>query len=90
MKQKNIDVMANRERRKKDAVRGVLLFGFLQVITAVCFGAMCFIPDIPGWLGLVFGGLAVACLLLLIPAFVVLKQRFEEIEGGELDEAGQY
>ena len=90
MKQKNTDVMADRELIKKDAVRGVLLFGFLQVITAACFGAMCFIPDIPGWLGLVFGGLAAVCLLLLIPALIVLKQRFKEIEGGELDEAGQY
>ena len=90
MKPENIDVTAAMERRKKEAVRGVLFFAVIQAITAVCFGAMCFIPDIPRWLGLIFMGLAVFCLLLLIPALMVLKQRFKEIEGGELDEAGKY
>ena len=90
MKQENIDVAAIQVRRKREAVRGVLLFALLQAATAVCFGAMYFIPDLPrGW-GLAFVGLAVLCLLLLIPALVVLKQRFKEIEGGELDEAGKY
>jgi len=28
--------------------------------------------------------------LLIIPALILLKQRFEEIEGGELDAAGKY
>ena len=31
--------------------------------------------------------LAVLCLVAIIPAIVVLKQRFKEIEGGELDAA---
>ena len=90
MTQKNIDTAAVQTRRKKDAVRGVIFFGLIQVITAVCLGAMYFIPDMPHWLGLIFVGMAAFCLLLLIPAFVVLKQRFKEIEGGELDEAGKY
>ena len=40
----------------------------------------------------VVGPLAVTafCLLLIVPALVVLKERFKEIEGGELDAAGQY
>ena len=90
MKQKNIDVADARTRRKKDAVRGVLLFAVIQVITAAFLGAMYFVPDMPGWLGLIFVGMAAFCLLLLVPAYLVLKQRFKEIEGGELDEAGKY
>ena len=90
MTQKNIDVTAVRERRKKEAVRGVMFFALIQVITAVCLGAMYFIPDMPRWLGLIFVGMAAFCMLLLIPALMVLKQRFKEIEGGELDEAGKY
>ena len=90
MTQRNIDAAANQTRRKKEAVRGVVFFAVIQVITAVCLGAMYFIPDIPHWLGLIFVGMAAFCLLLLIPAYMVLKQRFREIEGGELDEAGKY
>jgi len=77
-------------RRKREAVKGVVFFALVQMATAVCFGALSLIPDIPGWLGTMFLILGVVCILLLIPALMVLKQRFAEIEGGELDEAGQY
>ena len=39
---------------------------------------------------LAVAALAVACLLPLPVAVKVLRQRFKEIEGGELDAAGQY
>ena len=66
------------------------LFGSIQLASALCFGALCFIPEIPGWCMILFGGLAVFCLLLLIPAVLLLKDRFKEIEGGELDAAAEY
>ena len=69
---------------------GVIFFTLLQIATAVCFGVLGMIPDIPGWLSVLFFVLAAICILLLIPAFLVLRQRYAEIEGGELDEAGKY
>lgn len=79
-----------RARRKRDAVRGMALFGLLQLACVVCFASLCLIPDLPKWLVVLFGALAVFCLVPLIIALVALKQRFREIEGGELDAAAQY
>ena len=88
MKPESIE--ARRAARKKSAVRGVAFFTLLQLACAVCFGALCFIPDVPDWFVVLFGMLAVLCLLLIIPAFISLKERFKEIEGGELDAAAEY
>lgn len=88
MKQESIEV--KKARRKKEASQGVALFALIQLACALCFGALCFIPGVPGWFVLLFGILAVFCLLLIIPALLLLKNRFQEIEGGELDAAAQY
>ena len=77
-------------QRKRSAVRGVLLFVLLQLACAVCFGALCFIPDMPRWCVILFGVLAALTLVLILPALLVLKDRFKEIEGGELDAAAKY
>lgn len=77
-------------RLKREAVRGVALFALLQAACAVCFGALCFIPDLPTWWQVCFGVLAGFCLLLILPAVFVLKSRFREIEKGELDAAAEY
>jgi len=88
MKPKNIE---NRKRqRKKEAVAGVVAFSLLQLLSAGCFAALCFIPDLPRWLWYIFAGLAVLCAVMIIPGVLLLKGRFREIEGGELDEASQY
>lgn len=87
MKQSNIDRQA---RDKRAAVVGVTFFAGLQLVCAASFASLCFIPDAPIWLVVLFGALAAFCLLLVIPALAVMKQRFREIEGGELDEAAQY
>ena len=79
-----------RRQRKRSAVRGVVFFALLQAACAVCFGALCLIPDLPQWCVILFGVLAVLCLALILPALLVLKDRFKEIEGGELDAAGKY
>ena len=78
------------KEQKRQAVRGVVLFAALQLLCAVAFWSMTGIPDLPGWCEKLFWGLAVFCIALLIPALMVLKQRFYEIEGGELDAAGKY
>ena len=66
------------------------MFALLQLACAACFAALCFIPDLPRWLFWPFAALAGLCGLLIIPALVVLKQRFKEIEGGEYDAATEY
>ena len=88
MKPENIE--ERKARRKKSAVRGALFFALLQLACAVCFGALCLIPDMPGWCVILFGALAVLTLALILPALLVLKDRFKEIEGGELDAAAKY
>ena len=88
MKPANIE--EKKRRRKRSAVGGVVFFTLLQLACAVCFGALCFIPGMPGWCSALFQGLAALCLLLIIPAVKLLRERFKEIEGGELDAAAEY
>ena len=68
----------------------MLLFALLQAACAVAFAALCWIPDLPRWLFYLFAALAALSLLPLLAAVKALRQRFKEIEGGELDAAGQY
>lgn len=88
MKQESIK--ETKAKRKKEAVYGILGFAALQIVCAVAFGSLCFIPNIPKGVFWCFLVLAVICLLLIVPALRVLKERFKEIEGGELDVAGKY
>ena len=74
-----------RTAQKRGAVRGVLLFAFLQVCSGVAFWALGLIPGLPGWCKVLCWVLA-----LIIPAVLILKARFQEIEGVELDAAGKY
>lgn len=77
-------------RKKRGAVRGVAIFALLQSAGAACIGAICFIPGIPRWVSIPCLALAVLPLLLILPAIWALKERFKEIEGGELDAADKY
>lgn len=79
-----------KKRQRQDAIRGVALFGLLQAACVTGFIALCLIPDLPRWAVILFAALAVACALPMVAALVVLKQRFHEIQGGELDAARQY
>lgn len=88
MKPGNIE--ERKAAQKREAVRGVVLFALLQVCCAVGFWALGLIPGMPGWCRALFWVLAAGCLVLIIPASLVLKERFREIEGGELDAAGKY
>ena len=87
---KRVSTEDKKAKRKKEAVSGVLGFAALQVVCAAAFGSVCFVPDIPRggfWCFLV---LAVLCLIMVVPALFALKERFKEIEGGEVDAAGKY
>ena len=88
MKQESIEV--RKARRKRDAVQGVLIFALIQVVTAAAFLMCAWIPDMPRWVCWMFGGMALLCVLTLLPVIVLLRKRFQEIEGGELDEASKY
>lgn len=88
MKLESIEI--RKKQRKKEAVYGLLGFAVLQVVCAASFGSLCFIPDIPTWLLVFFLTLVGLCLGLILPVFYLLKVRFKEIEGGELDAAAQY
>lgn len=87
MKQSNID---RRARDRKAAVVGVAFFAGLMLVCAASVGSLCFVPDTPGWLVILLGGLAAFFLAFIIPALMVMKQRFKEIERGELYEASEY
>ena len=70
MKLENIE--ERQAKRKRSAVNGVVFFTLLQVACALSFGALCLIPELPGWCVVLFGVLAVGCLLLIIPAAVMI------------------
>ena len=79
-----------KRRRKGEAVRGVVLFALLQAACMAGFLALCWIPDLPEWLFFLFAALAALCIVPVLIALAALRQRFKEIEGGELDAASQY
>lgn len=83
-------IKERKTKRKREAVYGLLGFTLLQVVCAVSFGSLCFIPDLPVWLFVCFFALAVLCLVLILPVVHLLRVRFKEIEGGELDAAAEY
>ena len=61
---KNIDFDGKR-RRRREAVRGVALFGVFQLACAALFVALCWIPELTEWCAVLFAVLAAACLLPL-------------------------
>lgn len=86
----DIDLKAWRVKQKRAATGGVLVFALIQLACIGCFAALLFIPELPGWLFGLFAVLMVICVFPLIGAFVMLRRRIREIEGGEYDEASQY
>ncbi len=85
-----VPMEAKKRRQRRQAVFGILTFALFQGACAAVFAALCLIPDLPRWVFWLFAALAGVCGLLIIPALVVLKQRFKEIEGGESDAAAEY
>ena len=84
------DIEQRRRRQKREAVQGVLLFAALRLAgVIVLLWSISLVPEFPrlqavlGILTLVIG----APVLFIWPT---LKQRFQEIEGGEFDAAAKY
>ena len=80
----------NTEKYRRQAVADVVFFGLFRLACGAFLGALCLIPGLPRWLFWLFAVLAALCAGLMIPALMVLRQRLNEIEGGELDEALKY
>ena len=77
-------------RRKRAALWSGGLYALFQLAVAVLLSALANLSDTPGWLRvicLLLAGLSVAAIL---PLPMLLKKRFKEIEGGELDAAAEY
>lgn len=79
-----------RAREKRDAVRSMAVFGALDLAEVVFFVWLALRPGVPGWLSVLLFVPPVLGVLLIPSAVRALKERFREIEGGELDAAGQY
>lgn len=87
MKPENIE--AAQKARKRDALWSAALHILTQGLAAL-FLLWLGTRTERGWLNGLFLLLAALSLVGIPPIFVVLKQRFKEIEGGELDAAGKY
>lgn len=83
-------IETSKRRQRRQAVLGVVEFALFQLAFAAGFAALCLIPDLPRWAVWLFAALAGLSGLLIVPALVVLKERFQEIEGGESDAAAEY
>lgn len=83
----NIDA---RPRHRRQAISSAAFCVFWQLATAAILLWARSAAGVPPWLGLLLTACAVIDLGLLIPLEISLKQRLNEIEGGEEDEALQY
>ena len=70
-------------REKRGAVVGVLLFDLLMGACVAAFGALCFIPELPQWLFILFAVSGALCAAPMAPALWALKKRFQEIDALE-------
>ncbi len=87
-KPRNTDA-GGRAGLRRDAVKGVVLHTAVQGISALVLLWIRELVDL-GWLDGPLLVLAVIDLATIPPAFIVLRQRIKEIEGGELDAARKY
>lgn len=85
-----VSLESQRRRLRRQAVLGVTFFVLFQLACAAVFAALCFIPNLPRWAFWLFAALSGTCGLPVLPALVVLKERFQEIEGGEFHAAAEY
>ena len=79
-----------KRRQKQEAVQGVLLFTALRLAgVMVLLWYISLIPEVP-WLQVLLGLLTLVIGAPVLFVWAVLKQRFQEIEGGEFDAAAKY
>ena len=84
------DIEQRRRRQKREAVQGALLFAALRLAAViVLLWSISLIPELP-WLQTVLGILTLIVGVPVLFIWPILKQRFQEIEGGEFDAAAKY
>ena len=84
------DIEQRRRRQKREAVQGALLFAALRLAAViVLLWSISLIPELP-WLQAVLGILTLIVGVPVLFIWPILKQRFQEIEGGEFDAAAKY
>lgn len=87
------NIKARQSARRRGAIRSTALACLIQLAAALLLlWARGLIIDQAGlgWLRLLLLLLAITQLLIIPAALVTLRQRLQEIKGGELDAAGQY
>jgi len=84
------DIEQRRRSQKREAVQGVLLFAALRLASViVLLWSISLIPELP-WLQVILGILTLIVGVPVLFIWPTLKQRFQEIEGGEFDAAAKY
>ena len=84
------DTELRKRRLKREAVQGVLLFTALRLAAViVLLWSISLIPEFP-WLQVILGILTLIVGVPVLFVWPTLKQRFQEIEGGEFDAAAKY
>lgn len=84
------DIEQRRRRQKREAVQGALLFAALRLAgVIVLLWSISLIPELP-WLQVILGILTLVIGVPVLFIWPTLKQRFQEIEGGEFDAAAKY
>ena len=89
MKQRNIDEDAQL-RRRKDAFHSALVSSLMLFIPAAVILLLLRYYAVGGFWGAVGRILSVLELGAIVPVWILLKKRLEEIEGGEEDAAAEY
>ena len=85
--QRSIDVQ---KKRRKDAVQSAVVSTLMLIVPAVLMLLLRWLYQMEGFMGAVLLIFSILDLGMVIPVWILLKKRLNEIEGGEEDAAAQY
>ena len=85
-----VSIENRKKRYKRQAILGVCVCVVLLLPCVAFFGGLSLFAPFPTWVRALMAIGAILCLLPIGVALAALKQRFKEIEGGELDAAAEY
>lgn len=85
-----VNIEKRKKRYKREAVLGVCVCILLLLPCAAVCGALCLFPPLPWWAKALAAAGALLCLLPAGFALAVLRERFRELDRGELDAAVWY
>ncbi|MDO5152669.1 MAG: hypothetical protein Q4D50_04835 [Eubacteriales bacterium] len=87
MMRKNIDKQA---QRRRDAIQSAIVSTLMLIVPAAVMLLLRWFCRAEGIVGAVLVIFSVLDLGMVIPIWILLKNRLKEIEGGEEDAAAQY